>query len=93
MSFSSRKYFQQLQHERLGLVPEEDEEEEGGDDHHHNHLDGLGSRKSSLDSQDSHFLTGEAWARQVISQKIYCSTSNIIMEQVPQINCYTHQQI
>jgi len=65
MSFSSRKYFQQLQHERLGLVPEEDEEEgEVGDQQH---LDGLGSRKSSLDSQDSHFLTGEAWARQVSS--------------------------
>jgi hypothetical protein len=65
MSFSSRKYFQQLQHERLGLVPEEDEEEgEGGEQHH---LDGLGSRKSSLDSQDSHFLTGEVWARQVTS--------------------------
>jgi hypothetical protein len=70
MSFSSRKYFQQQQHERLGLVPEEDEEEEGGEQQH---LEGIGSRKSSLDSQDSHFLTGEGWARQVTSQKIlYC---------------------
>ena len=58
MSYASRKYYQQQQQERLGLVPEEDEGEEergGGGDQT--------SRKSSLSSQDSHLLTGDAWVR------------------------------
>jgi len=61
MSLTSRKYHQQPQHDRLDLVPEEEEEEGGGGD---NQLDGTGSRRSSLDSQDSRFLTGDGWARQ-----------------------------
>jgi hypothetical protein len=67
MSFSSRKYYQQQQ-QQLDLVLEEEEEEgevEGGGGGGAVHLlDWTPSRKSSLSSQDSHFLTGDNKPRQ-----------------------------
>ncbi len=62
MSFTSRKYYQQQQQQQLDLVLEEEEEGEGegGGGRGAVHLlDWTPSRKSSLSSQDSHFLTGD----------------------------------
>jgi hypothetical protein len=61
LSYASRKYYQQQQQERLGLVVEEEEGEEEGLGPT---ADQLTSRKSSLTSQDSHFLTADTWTRQ-----------------------------